>query len=135
MKSSVRLHPRLEKQSLPVRGAWIEISSDRRFARALTSLPVRGAWIEIAVSQSRSYHLRVSLPVRGAWIEIMIWMNLMHGLKRSLPVRGAWIEMSMSTRWMRFWTSLPVRGAWIEIYLGDAVRVIAQVAPRAGSVD
>ena len=33
--------------SLPVRGAWIEISVLRRLVRPLVSLPVRGAWIEI----------------------------------------------------------------------------------------
>ena len=35
------------------------------------SLPVRGAWIEISVSQSSYSMLCASLPVRGAWIEIL----------------------------------------------------------------
>ena len=34
-------------QSLPVRGAWIEISTRRAGASRRRSLPVRGAWIEI----------------------------------------------------------------------------------------
>ena len=53
-----------------MRGAWIEIKSDKReLIDALSSLPVRGAWIEM---QGVSRHNRqlVSLPVRGAWIEI-----------------------------------------------------------------
>ena len=39
------------KTSLPVRGAWIEISADRKKIRSgAGSLPVRGAWIEISFS-------------------------------------------------------------------------------------
>ncbi len=38
-------------QSLPVRGAWIEISTQRKtFLTASKSLPVRGAWIEMQPS-------------------------------------------------------------------------------------
>ena len=37
------------KLSLPVRGAWVEITiCARRKARKSRSLPVRGAWVEIA---------------------------------------------------------------------------------------
>ena len=56
--------------SLPVRGAWIEISVLRRLVRPLVaSLPVRGAWIEI-LSEWQALDAARSLPVRGAWIEI-----------------------------------------------------------------
>ena len=34
-------------KSLPVRGAWIEISSKTKPGAMAGSLPVRGAWIEI----------------------------------------------------------------------------------------
>ena len=34
-------------ESLPARGAWIEISVDTPAALAVGSLPARGAWIEI----------------------------------------------------------------------------------------
>ena len=37
----------LELESLPVRGAWIEIHGKIYEASASQSLPVRGAWIEI----------------------------------------------------------------------------------------
>ena len=33
--------------SLPVRGAWIEMTLDKRRKKWYRSLPVRGAWIEI----------------------------------------------------------------------------------------
>ena len=40
--------------SLPVRGAWIEISSILCTTWAQESLPVRGAWIEIVVAIYKS---------------------------------------------------------------------------------
>ena len=41
----------------------VEVPSDE-------SLPVRGAWIEIALALVKS-HKKQSLPVRGAWIEML----------------------------------------------------------------
>ena len=35
------------------------------------SLPVRGAWIEIALAKKSSGAYQRSLPLRGAWIEII----------------------------------------------------------------
>ena len=46
--------------SLPVRGAWIEISVLRRLVRPLVSLPVRGAWIEIAIALVKSHKKQVA---------------------------------------------------------------------------
>ena len=57
----------------------------------MESLPVRGAWIEISPS-AYNYAYIPSLPVRGAWIEISSW-RAMWNMLMSLPVRGAWIEM------------------------------------------
>ena len=37
-------------QSLPVRGAWIEITHEQFAVDWIASLPVRGAWIEILSS-------------------------------------------------------------------------------------
>ena len=34
-------------QSLPIRGAWIEIALALRYRLSHESLPIRGAWIEI----------------------------------------------------------------------------------------
>ena len=57
------------QESLPVRGAWIEMAAARRSSAVPGSLPVRGAWIEISQLWCRGLWLP-SLPVRGAWIEI-----------------------------------------------------------------
>ena len=35
------------------------------------SLPMRGAWIEISKEYTIWYTLYLSLPMRGAWIEIL----------------------------------------------------------------
>ena len=61
--------------SLPVRGAWIEISLHKYHSNHKASLPVRGAWIEIG-SATGTIRQGTSLPVRGAWIEITILINL-----------------------------------------------------------
>ena len=58
----------------------------------LESLPVRGAWIEIGPG-TFCITTGASLPVRGAWIEIDGMLAAMDDLNGSLPVRGAWIEM------------------------------------------
>ena len=57
------------------------------------SLPTRGAWIEMPLS---AVVLRpsASLPTRGAWIE-MIWLCLAAIISWSLPTRGAWIEIAV----------------------------------------
>ena len=57
-------------QSLPVRGAWIEIGSTTSDTPLILSLPVRGAWIEIIGAVREALSPPPSLPVRGAWIEI-----------------------------------------------------------------
>ena len=79
-------------QSLPSRGAWIEIESSIKVTFTSESLPSRGAWIEIHCIFC-AYTRHRSLPSRGAWIEICpggrSW-----GRNQSLPSRGAWIEIS-----------------------------------------
>ena len=72
MKSVIEDAPHCQRKSLPVRGAWIEIS---RFLypeeKSPASLPVRGAWIEMPGADCRK-RIVSSLPVRGAWIEIFL---------------------------------------------------------------
>ena len=58
------------RESLPVRGAWIEISNSPAAMASEVSLPVRGAWIEIRGNRSGDREAW-SLPVRGAWIEMV----------------------------------------------------------------
>ena len=57
--------------SLPVRGAWVEISGFAHKTIFGRSLPVRGAWVEIGGDDYRRGNRRRSLPVRGAWVEIL----------------------------------------------------------------
>ena len=66
------MYTNVRRQSLPVRGAWVEIVAiwtiepqDER------SLPVRGAWVEITINASCAPSPVTSLPVRGAWVEIV----------------------------------------------------------------
>ena len=89
--------------------------SDRQNCYFAQSLPVRGAWIEIPDKQ-RGWRISPSLPVRGAWIEIKRQRKRESSTK-SLPVRGAWIEIIKTAYACRVRWSLPVRGAWIEIPL------------------
>ena len=56
-------------ESLPVRGAWIEIIIFAQGESGVSSLPVRGAWIEMQRLSKKSLRMW-SLPVRGAWIEM-----------------------------------------------------------------
>ena len=53
-----------------MRGAWIEILHVAEKQQIFESLPVRGAWIEITMSLYSFAPQSVSLPVRGAWIEM-----------------------------------------------------------------
>ena len=46
--------------SLPVRGAWIEMTLFTFVWQPLVSLPVRGAWIEIVSSQSTMHRIMVA---------------------------------------------------------------------------
>ena len=63
-------------QSLPPRGAWIEMIVFSTSVRiALMSLPPRGAWIEINECHLH-LHNKESLPPRGAWIEITMYNNI-----------------------------------------------------------
>ena len=56
-------------ESLPLRGAWIEIDKKERGHGNNKSLPLRGAWIEILLRPA-TVKSHMSLPLRGAWIEI-----------------------------------------------------------------
>ena len=115
LKSVTQQHDYQLQESLPTRGAWIEISPPRpclsaqsrrsphgerglEFLQAKTpllwrrSLPTRGAWIEMYPSWKTGFHTP-SLPTRGAWIEIPPGTTLPRCPRASLPTRGAWIEI------------------------------------------
>ena len=99
------------------------------------SLPPRGAWIEIAILSIPSIFFLSSLPPRGAWIEIVVNPMISANTNGSLPPREAWIEIIMVTRKEEKVRSLPPRGAWIEISKTRWIRPWRQVAPPTGSVD
>ena len=80
------------------------------------SLPTRGAWIEMYRYNPNRVSGR-SLPTRGAWIEMIFIIRFLLGLARSLPTRGAWIEIVWCYNVAMDRKSLPTRGAWIEIGL------------------
>ena len=109
--------------------------SDRQNCYFAQSLPVRGAWIEIRRHMRLRTEERPSLPVRGAWIEMRNRVLTFAEASASLPVRGAWIEMSIFIISSSGTSSLPVRGAWIEISRVLILSIVSVVAPRAGSVD
>ena len=56
--------------SLPLPGAWIEISADSNSEGDSASLPLPGAWIEIPSFALPCFGWQ-SLPLPGAWIEIL----------------------------------------------------------------
>ena len=53
-----------------MRGAWVEIFSSSIQQKPDRSLPVRGAWVEISRFTLTRTKKHRSLPVRGAWVEI-----------------------------------------------------------------
>ena len=69
--------------------------SDRQNCYFAQSLPVRGAWVEMRRPRVRASGKTASLPVRGAWVEIFL-LFASRQLKPSLPVRGAWVEIFLS---------------------------------------
>ena len=102
--------------SLPVRGAWIEISSPiTSFWQYSSRSPCGERGLKYELKEKLCEELQ-SLPVRGAWIEMSVWLHP-QSQRSSLPVRGAWIEISLRRHRRLLMMSLPVRGAWIEITL------------------
>ena len=83
--------------SLPIRGAWIEISTYELASKIDASLPIRGAWIEIShiiaiinIAPGRSPYGERGLKFYET--PLKKWRGL------SLPIRGAWIEMMQDTQ-------------------------------------
>ena len=101
-------------QSLPVRGAWIEIISVNTPEERKRRSPCgeRGLKSRIGHSTERN-NCRSPCGERGLKFHDVFVDNV--GIK-SLPVRGAWIEILLSKLSKLMCNpSLPVRGAWIEI--------------------
>ena len=98
------------------------------------SLPVLGAWIEISLIACHDLGFE-SLPVLGAWIEIN-WHKQRIKVARS---RSLYWERGLKSHFgnviYKFIMSLPVLGAWIEISPDSTVWSVVCVAPCIGSVD
>ena len=77
------------------------------------SLPVRGAWIEMQMMTDTCW-MDASLPVRGAWIEIRSQHGLLGQYRRS-PCGERGLKFLWGNSYTQVIRSLPVRGAWIEI--------------------
>ena len=71
----------------------LKFEKDARGGTRYQSLPSRGAWIEIRRAGGPLRPFYMSLPSRGAWIEISSHF-MGNRLYRSLPSRGAWIEIT-----------------------------------------
>jgi len=122
-------------QSLPTRGAWIEI-----FSAPSASAPSNGRSphgerglkflprLCRRVTRGRSPHGERGLKLTD--------YNINNILSLSLPTRGAWIEMRRDLRrGGDRQESLPTRGAWIEITPVTPAYRTGRVAPHTGSVD
>ena len=109
--------------------------SDRQNCYFAQSLPVRGAWIEIMVVSLSGSSPAKSLPVRGAWIEMATSARFSSVSARRSPCGERGLKSAQARDSRRGLLSLPVRGAWIEIFGTADVTDTEKVAPRAGSVD
>ena len=82
------------ERSLPIRGAWIEISTPRPGPGVIgRSLPIRGAWIEMSLAPSPLIP-RCRSPFGERGLKCLGHAGRRQGPHQSLPIRGAWIEMS-----------------------------------------
>ena len=147
-----------ESESLPSRGAWIEIQvpaishgriigrsphgerglksiADAGTAAPARSLPSRGAWIEITIDEQTGLIEQKSLPPRGAWIEIGLVIIAVHSSTRRSSHGERGLKCKNDGAVDAVAESLPPRGAWIEILRYEERRLGIQVAPPTGSVD
>ena len=93
LKSWRREPAPLSPRRSPCGERGLKFRAAAQLGAAPESLPVRGAWVEIICSGGVSVCRWTSLPVRGAWVEIKS-MSQPPARSASLPVRGAWVEIS-----------------------------------------
>ena len=82
--------------------------------RKAESLPARGAWIEICQSPPLKSLRRRRSPHGEHGLKCLAEVEQRID-DQSLPARGAWIEIVGKTGQDPEIRSLPARGAWIEI--------------------
>ena len=139
-----------------MRGAWIEIILTDAYVANTESLPMRGAWIEmtkdfvnpcLAEGRSpcgerglKSYRLlwkhweQCRSPCGERGLKSVVLGLIFIGLCRS-PCGERGLKLIVGVGLAKGYQSLPMRGVWIEILL-DCLNLFAfSVAPHAGSVD
>ena len=105
---------KMERQSSPARGTWIEIPGVLDANGALTVVPRKG---DVDRNSFRAIrHPRLAVVPRKGDVD----RNAGAGLDpltvaASSPARGTWIEMSIITTVSTGSASSPARGTWIEI--------------------
>ena len=122
-------------QSLPVRGAWIEISMVTGKSASTWSLPVRGAWIEMLQSHHLTRRGKRRSPCGERGLKFLGHKALACDVPRRSPCGERGLKSYVRREAIELVESLPVRGAWIEIDAVPQLFRFRRVAPRAGSVD
>ena len=133
--TKMKVSPVSYSESLPSRGAWIEMGSNCAAAKRPRSLPSRGAWIEI---KSRDYIPAAEwvAPLAGSVDRNVPRHGLLLPDGRVAPLAGS-VDRNLKRvrKAERDTASLPSRGAWIEMAKMTAGKMRNKVAPLAGSVD
>ena len=81
-----KTNEKYDKNVVPHRGTWIEISSGISPLESIRVVPHRGAWIEIH-NYSKMRYWRKVVPHRGAWIEIHLELHSFHRCTRRASQR------------------------------------------------
>ena len=104
-------------QSLPIRGAWIEIKTATSKQSKTKSLPIRGAWIEISPPNHANTAAAGRSPSGERGLKYIVGVaNAAHGDGRS-PSGERGLKYPRTVERQHLAGSLPIRGAWIEISL------------------
>ncbi len=147
--------PRRRVESLPVRGAWVEIIVCAAIAARALSLPVRGAWVEMSRRRcsiscwscrspcgerglkykrpKKAYHRLSRSPCGERGLKFAL-QRLDAIQQRRSPCGERGLKSVVRRSFSCPFRSLPVRGAWVEIRGHGYPSQLWCVAPRAGSV-
>ena len=131
--------------SLPMRGAWIEITGLYWLTSVNRSLPMRGAWIEIQYAKPQHNYAQRRSPCGERGLKSAKYaLNLRQDCRSPCGERGLkwklrkiWLVLASRSpcgeRGLKFillraveqvFSSLPMRGAWIEIYFNHKMSMI-----------
>ena len=101
-------------QSLPARGAWIEIPTYTLYMRPLPSLPARGAWIEIFGVSIMVVPFGCRSPQGERGLKSCVRVGSLDRFGRS-PQGERGLKFQREAHAAVAHASLPARGAWIEM--------------------